>query len=261
MRRALVIFLAASAISGLIALHGATRGESPATAPDLADVDAARALQGLWNKYPVGELGDPVRFYYFHDGGVGLYRYGRQGFTNTNSFDWSAQDGVLKLRFRKTGETYAVRYSLEEGGRVLVLADDPKEPGGARYVKERGPVEADLAPLGPPSGSMWIWQQRFATGGSGFSIYQLAPAAIDGRGIGWHHRGDFDDWSTEALRYRVVNGRITFRFELTGEEHTTRFSLEGGDKGVLHLVEDPRNWWQRSSFKYMGKSFEALWER
>lgn len=259
MRRALVVFLAVSAVSGLVALKGALEDRGGESVASAADVDVAEALKGLWNKYPGGELGDPVRFYYFHDDGVGLYRYGRLGFTNTNSYDWSVEGDVLKLRFRKTGKTHEVHFSLEEGGKVLVLKEDPKEPGSARYVKERAPVDVDMAPFGAPAGSMWIDAKEYATGGSGFSIYQLASAAIDGRGIGWHHRGDFDDWSTEALRYRLDGDRLSLRFELSGERHTTRFQMEGGEKGSLLLAEDPRNWWQRSRFKYMGKSFEAAW--
>src|SRR5688500_11092207 len=68
------------------------------------DPDAVAQLAGIWWRYERGVEGDPVRFYYFHGDGKGLYRYGRVGLTNTNSFDYDVEDTHLVLRFRKTGE-------------------------------------------------------------------------------------------------------------------------------------------------------------
>lgn len=252
MKRSLALFLVSTLILGFVGLFGLVK-ERPA--------DEAAQVLGLWRKHRPGKLGDPLRFYYFHEGGKGLYRYGRVGYAYTNSFDYRVEKRTLHLHFRKTGERYRVPFEIvREGGReVLVLKDDPREPGAGRYTKERLGQSAAEEPFSSPGGQMWIDLRRYETGGEGFSIYQLAPASIDGRGIGWHHRGDFDDWSTEALTYQIVGDTLALRFMLRGEEHDTRFALEGGPKGTLLLEEDPRNFWHRSKLKHMGRSFEAAW--
>src|SRR5690606_7804255 len=100
---------------------------------------------------------------------------------------------------------------------------------------------------------------EFATGGMGFSMYQLSSAGIDGRGTGWHHRGDFDDWSTESLTYRFDATSMELRFDLTGERSSTGYGVVMGEdkKRRLVLHEDPRNWWQRAVFADMGRAFAA----
>ncbi|MFZ9889873.1 MAG: hypothetical protein ACO3JL_20445, partial [Myxococcota bacterium] len=80
---------------------------------------------------------------------------------------------------------------------------------------------------------------------------------IDGRGTGWFHRGDFDDWSTESLTYRLHGDIVELRFELTGEVFQTPFALrQSSGEGVeLRLDEDPRNFWHRAAYQDMGRSF------
>ena len=232
------------------------------------DADAVRALSGIWWRYEPGVEGDPVRFYYFHGDGKGLYRYGRIGQTNTNSFDYDVKDDKLVLRFRKSGERHAVAYRIErEGGRDwLVLEGDPREPlteGTTRYHRESdqtisGPAIAHPQPETgpPPAGHMWIDQTRYATGGYGFSLYQFRPAGIDGRGVGWHHRGDFDDWSTESLVYRITGDRLELSFPLADEQHVTRFFVtKVGDERRLALEADPRDFWHPHIYRDMGVSF------
>jgi hypothetical protein len=242
--------------------------EAPARGPACGAENQEDALKGLWSRWPDKRSeGDPLRFYYFHGDGHGLYRYGRVGFTNTHSFDYRLHGEEVELKFRKTGASHRLGFSTEvgrDGRRVLHLKDDPEEHGGAvDYFYVPAPLGGGLAfenakdaPL--PSGRMWIHKTHFATGGEGFSLYQLTPAGIDGRGTGWHHRGDFDDWSTESLTYRVDGDHMELRFDLSGERHATGYGVaagEGGRRLVLH--EDPRNWWQRSTFHDMGRSFAA----
>ena len=96
-----------------------------------------RVIEGLWQRYDGVADGDPMRFYYFHDGAHGLYRYGKVGYTNTHGFNYAADGSSLTLRFRKSGERHEVTYRVErEGGRDwLVLEDDPREPGATRYFR------------------------------------------------------------------------------------------------------------------------------
>ena len=229
---------------------------------------AADPLKGLWFRHEPGGLGAPVRFYYFHGDGNGLYRYGRLGYTNTNSYDYALKDHTLTLSFRKTGVEHQTKFRLEtkDGLEWLILENDPKEPG-ARYFKERqqmsqGPlqlptVETNSDPnITKIDGYMWIDATEFKTGGSGFAIYQFREAGIDGRGTGWFHQGDFNDWSTESLQYRMYQNHLELAFELRPENHTTQIKLCTKDKKRwLHLEEDPRNFWHRRCFQEMGKSF------
>ena len=228
----------------------------------------ADVLKGLWFRDEPGGLGAPVRFYYFHGDGNGLYRYGRLGYTNTNSYDYQVKDNTLTLSFRKTGVEHQSKFRLEtrDGLEWLILEDDPKEPG-ARYFRERQQMSTE-GPLGWEfdtqytdstariDGYMWIEVTDFKTGGSGFAIYQLREAGIDGRGTGWFHQGDFNDWSTESLQYRLYQDRLELAFELRPEQHTTQFKVCTKDKKrTLHLEQDPRNFWHRRCFQEMGKSF------
>jgi hypothetical protein len=270
------------------------------------DDERQSAMWGVWHKVDPESPSDQIRFYYFHSGGIGLYRYGREGFAHTNSFDWQLQEDALFLRFRKTGEEHRVKYILDAEANILHFVDDPREPSDTKYRRARGPVEDSLAlaavvaeptdsedashtcPLGmadvvgslvddekirTPAGHMWISMRSFATGGVEFSMYQFSPAAIDGRGVGWHHRGDFDDWSTEALHYRINGEVLELQFDRNGESHSSRYRLQSpegpgqladgyrsgeanpGDAVSLWLGEDPRNGWHRSTFTRMGRSF------
>jgi hypothetical protein len=240
------------------------------SAPSLADASEPRALSGIWWRYEAGLSGDPVRFYYFHGDGTGLYRYGKVGLTNTHSFDYDVVGERLVLDFRKSGEHHEVPFTLQpgrargEGRDWLELHDDPREPGSTRYFRESEAIvrqgagaSAELGP--PPAGHLWIDLQEHATGGRGFVMYQLRAAGIDGRGVGWFHRGDFDDWSTEALGYRIAGDRLELVFSLAGRVEVTAFTVETAADGTrwLALADDPRDYWHPHRYMDAGPSFGA----
>jgi hypothetical protein len=101
--------------------------------------------------------------------------------------------------------------------------------------------------------------QPFATGGVGFQMYQLNAAAIDGRGVGWFHRGDFDDWSTEALSYRLQGDALTLHFTARDERETVEVTLVvDGDDRVLTVQDDPRDFYKDHRYRDVGESFGAL---
>jgi hypothetical protein len=241
-----------------------------------ADADRQRALSGIWWRYEPGVSGEPVRFYYFHGDGTGLYRYGKVGLTNTHSFDYDVVGERLVLDFRKSGEHHEVAFTLRKGREHgedrdwLELRGDPREPGPTRYFRRSeaivepgadGGAGADAgAELGPaPAGHMWIDLQRYATGGQGFALYQLRGAGIDGRGTGWFHRGDFDDWSTEALTYRIVGDRLELELTLAKQSEVTAFTVrtEADGRRFLELAEDPRDFWHPHRYLDVGPSFGA----
>lgn len=240
-------------------------------------------LVGVWHRFEATEEGDLLRFYFFHPDGFGLYRYGKVGLTNTHSFNYRAEGGRLALEFRKTGERHELPYRLEQdGGRTwLALDDDPREAGGARYFRAPDP-SADLACLdlagllnmpeatGPDGqdredrptpalgNRLWGEEVRYATGGMGFSIYQLQRQSIDGRGVGWHHRGDYDEWTTETLTFRQRGDRLALSFPLRHDGLVTRVAVEDGADGrTLRLAEDPRDFWRPHTYRDMGPSFAA----
>jgi hypothetical protein len=270
-RMCALVALYAAAVLAVPMVFGPRTGEAvlehPAAA-EASDADAVRALSGIWWRYEQGAEGDSVRFYYFHGDGKGLYRYGRIGHTHTHSFDYDVRGDRLTLSFRKSGARHEVRFRIEreEGRDWIALEGDPREPleaGPTRYFREsaqtiRSPAIAHPSPeTGPaPAGHMWIDQTRYATGGYGFSFYQFRPAGIDGRGVGWHHRGDFDDWSTESLVYRIHADRLELWFPLTGEHHETGFSItRQGDERRLTLHADPRDFWHVHTYVDAGVSF------
>ncbi|MEM9456327.1 MAG: hypothetical protein AAGF11_19250 [Myxococcota bacterium] len=236
-----------------------------------APPERLRILSGVWSRYEPGGHGERVRFYYFHGDGTGLYRYGRVGLTNTHSFDYDLDGDRLILEFRKTAEHHEVPFTLEPGPADerdwLVLHDDPRERGSTRYFREsertvrtvRTWAEAE-ATLGPaPAGHMWIDLRPYATGGRGFLMYQLRPAGIDGRGVGWFHRGDFNDWSTEAMTYRIIGDRLELHFSLADERETSAFTVVTDAEGTrwLELADDPRDFWHAHRYADMGPSFGA----
>ena len=262
--------------------------EGPAIAvcgPEAEDAEAAAIdprLAGLWQRFETLHEGDPVRFYFFHPDGFGIYRYGKVGLTNTHSFDYAGSQGVMDLRFRKSGRGHAVGYRFESDGahEWLVLAGDPREAGPeVRYFRVGGPGSACTQGLvpgldgggvaalagasqpGPRTGALggrlWGDEQRHATGGMSFSIYQLQPQAIDGRGVGWHHRGDYDEWTTESLGFRQQGERLALHFPLRHESLATTITLTpGADQvRVLTLAEDPRDFWRPHEYRDMGPGF------
>ena len=268
-------------VAALLILHegfDAAPAESPTSlerrAPRADELEpASDALQGIWTRYESGEEGSPVAFWYFHGDGKGLYRYGRVGLTNTHSFDYElAGEGArldLRLRFRKTGEAHAISALIErdEQGRAwMVLRGDPRGPG-ARYqhVRELGEAQEraggaeELEPTRAALGDrLWIDYGNYATGGAGFHMYQFARSSLDGRGIGWFHRGDFDEWSTESLTYRISGDHIELYFDLREEPTRTRFRLVQGEQGrELWLDADPRDYWAPHRYRDGGKSFDG----
>ncbi len=107
---------------------------------------------------------------------------------------------------------------------------------------------------------LWIDEKKFATGGMGFSMYQLLDTAIDGRGVGWFHQGDYDDWSTESLSYRIIKDRIEIKFGVRSETHTVHWSLENPQdpkQRTLVIDDDPRNFWQYRKYADKGPSFSS----
>lgn len=264
--------------------------ERAAADDDGAGTAAMAAMNGLWSRYPDGSGRDdaPVAFYYFHDGGIGLYRYGQVGFNTTNSYRWALASHhgatVLVLTYTKTGEVQHLLVRLDDAGRrTLTIVNDPRTPGVGETVYVWMPPSSlgALAPdLDTPSSSssaavsssaeriddcLWIDERRFKTGGLGFSLYQLRKAGIDGRGTGWHHVGDYDDWSTEALSYRLVRGeagvdRLDLAFSLRGDRTTTPFRVDVDAKGArtLTLRNDPRDFHATHVFADGGPSFAGL---
>jgi hypothetical protein len=256
----------AAVVGGGIVDDAAAPAAQPERTVQTADLD------GLWSRYEGMSEGDPVRFWYFHGDGHGLYRYGKVGFNNTHSFDYSVDGDRVKLRFRKTGTEHELRATIEEreAGRVLRFDADPRDPG-ARYTWARGPIDAHasdvhpsasdgapaLAAAAPFAGRMWMDMRSFATGGAGFTMYQFAPAAIDGRGVGWFHEGDFDEWRTEALTYRADGPRLELWFDLRSELGISEFSVESqAGRRVLELAEDPRDFWLHHRYRDIGGSFD-----
>lgn len=227
------------------------------------------SIVGLWEVGSPRALTDELRFYYFHDGDKGLYRYGKVGYNNTASFDWHVSGDELTLTFRKTGVVVRTRFSVEErdGSRALVLLDDPRVGGRQRYVYrpaalelESGPLslsQSEEAPQGKLSGRMWYDGMKYATGGMGFRMYQLAEHSLPGgRMLGWYHVGDFDDWSTETLDYRELPAALELHFSLRDERSTTPIIVEQGrERRFLQMASDPRDFGARARFGDVGKSF------
>ncbi|MDP2343236.1 MAG: hypothetical protein Q8O67_19920 [Deltaproteobacteria bacterium] len=245
-------------------------------------------LKGLWTRWPeAGKREEaPVAFYYFHSDGIGLFRFGKIGYNTTNSYNWSTENGTIVLSYRKTGEVVRLPYRIERGSpNVLVVGDDSHNPGVAvsRYTFVPFEQSANTAPdlfdeerptqLENPrspdriDNRLWMDLKKYATGGMGFALYQLREAGIDGRGTGWHHVGDFDDWSTEALSYRVnrtASGReLDLLFTLRNERRTTPLltghrTKDGADVRFLTLQQDPRGFWAAHAFDDAGPSFGAF---
>jgi hypothetical protein len=290
MRTATTVFAATTLLLGAVFLLAPKQAAPPAIVPSVVvDERPAARIEGLWSRYESVRESDPLRFYYFHTAegedarrsqGIGLYRYGKVGYNTTNSFNYEIDGEALTLIFRKTGERHQIKYRIEAdasqpGREWLILEGDPREHSTVRYFRARGGMQEDASqPLfmstaltghdarsaAPQSdgigGRLWIDLQRFATGGMAFSLYQLKDGAIDGRGVGWHHIGDFDDWSTESLTFRATGQRLDLAFTLRGERAVTHFSLqEENGARTLVLDEDPRGFWHEHRFKDAGPSF------
>jgi len=241
----------------------------PEPASQVTDDEAVRALAGMWWwKQLPGQDGSDIGFYYFHGDGKGLYRYGKVGIANTHSFDYDVVDDRLVIRFRKTGVQHVLPFRIESADGVdwMTLGYDPEtQTEQARYFRDRpGPIDphaaTPAADLGqPPAGHMWIDFERYATGGAGFHLYQFRPAGIDGRGVGWFHRGDFDDWSTEAFTYRISGETLALHYTVADRREVTTFRVEGDSESRrLHLDRDPSDYWHPHAYLDMGASFGSL---
>lgn len=260
--RLLTLVAFAAAVAAVPLCVGDTTSDDDANAPvtDRTVETEDDPLVGLWSVPSPDGRSDGVRFYYFHGNGQGLYRYGRVGYTNTNSFDYTIDGDVLRLVFRKTGARHAIHFAIREdsGATSLVLDHDPRNPSGGTYVRRRSepvaPHEACDAPA--PAGRMWFDRVGFATGGYGFGLYQLRCAGIDGRGTGWFHRGDFDDWTTEALVYRMHDGKLELQFATTEDDEWTAFTV-GGSPRTMRVLNDPRDFWHSHDYVDVGPSFGA----
>ncbi len=236
---------------------------------DRSDAEVqADPLRGLWTRYERRGEGDPLRFWYFHGDGHGLYRYGNVGLANTHSFDYALVGDTLELSFRKTGERHRIAVEIDhdgdQGQTWLRMAADPREPG-ARYrrVDSELDLEQAAARWAMPAAArpgigdrLWIDYRTFATGGAGFAMYQLGATAIDGRGVGWFHRGDFDEWTTESLTYRIAGDRLELFFDLAEQPSSSGHRLIDTPEGrVLELDVDPRDFSARHRYRDGGKSF------
>ncbi|HFE44673.1 MAG TPA: hypothetical protein ENJ18_04145 [Nannocystis exedens] len=239
--------------------------------PALCDPKSAAVgvdpLVGVWQRFESDAEGDPIRFYYFHGDGHGLYRYGKVGLTNTHSFDYRIEGERAWLRFRRTGEEVLLPFSVEadpevEGRSWLTFEGDPRD-GEGRYFRD---PETRAGRCGSAPGAvaadglgnrLWMKTRRHAGGGMSFSMYQLQAQTIDGRGVGWFHRGDFDEWTTEALTYRRKGDKLSLHFMLRDESQVTSIELREEREGerVLELVEDPREFWHRGRYDDRGPSF------
>ncbi len=239
--------------------------ERPSTPEEVAQIqtrlEATRKLAGVWWLADADRT-QTQRFYYFHGDGKGLFRYGEPGLTNTHSFDYRVDGDQLMLRFRKSGDHHVVRFAMQahdDGTTTLQLYDDPRGRGGpTTWVRES---ERTVGPHATADdfGRMWIDLTNYATGGQGFALYQLRAPGIDGRGTGWFHRGDFDDWSTEALTYRRTGDTLELTFEVTGQTFSTPYAIEGtGKDRALRLDADPRDYGLHHRYADGGASFGAL---
>ena len=211
-------------------------------------------ILGLWSRFQPTKEGDPQRFYYFHNGGIGLFRYGRMGLTYTQTFQYDLEKKVIRITFNKTGEKHDVPYVIE--GDRLTLAADPKMGGAQTYTKRRFGSAPGYHAFDHPLARLWTEKTTDGKGGVGFRMYQLQAPTIDGRGVGWYHEGDFAEWSTETLQYRRTGDQLSLHFPVRNESHVTELA-EGQTDGVrtLHLNEDPRNFWHPRTYLDGGPGF------
>lgn len=236
MRMALIALVACSAAW----LHF----EQPSQPPELL---------GIWERV---DLDDPslVRYYYFGAKGIGLYRYGKHTLNHTEIFEWQVRRGSLHLRFTKSDRRVASRFRIEraDGGRRLRLLRDPRENGReVAYRLRPAPSRMQVPADGHPFARTWIRHVP-----QGFRMYQFQPPDGAGRGRGWFHVGDFDEWTTESLSYRRAEDRLELRFDLTQEQASTQaVERKRAKKRTLYLERDPRNYWHHQVLMDAGPSF------
>jgi hypothetical protein len=222
-------------------------------------------VRGLWSRVdaPTDDT-SPVAFYYFHDGDVGLYRYGRAAHNTTHSYTFSVDNDVIHWRYNKTGAVEASRFVVNGTGdsRTLVIDRDPQTRARETYRYVPVSVTSSFAPdvdAQRADGRMWTRRTTYQNGELVFSMYQLRGAGLDGRGTGWHHIGDFSDWSTEALSYRLTPSAFDVTFSLRNERWQTAARVEGENgKRTWTLDEDPRGFWARHTYTDEGPSFGSF---
>lgn len=224
---------------------------APEAAPD--------SLHGMWSQTEAVKTGDPVRFYYFHPGSIGLFRYGRMGLTYTKSFHYTVEEDVVAITFLKSGETHRVKYELRGSPKALVLHGDPVMGGDQTYRLK--PPAASVATAEHPLSRMWTHKTKDGQGQEGFHMYQLQAPALDGRGVGWYHEGDFREWSTETLHYRKTGAQFFLTYDLRAETHVTTLTLGEDAQGrYFELAEDPRNFWHGRRYGDGGPGFSLTLE-
>ncbi len=230
----------------------------PALCAWLAVPAAEPDVQGLWSQTTPVVEGDPVRFYYFHTGGIGLFRYGKMGLTQTRSFSYVVEGEEITLTVLKTGKVYAVPFTIEDG--ALSLKVDPMLGGPQTYRKEVATSGHGFkSPQDHPLARMWKHTLTDAHGQERFFMYQLQAPALDGRGVGWYHEGDYMNWSTESLTYRRSGDQLILQFSLRGEDARTGLRIDAeGPHRSLHLSQDPRNFWHPRSYRDTGPGFGVL---
>ena len=229
----------------------------------------AERIRGMWSKFTPGNDTDPTRFYYFHDGGIGLFRYGKRGLNQTNSYTYQVDDKTIRFRMVKSGDVFESEYSVDKEGNAtwLTIKRDPRMGGEQRYKYVPAPAKVGYgyganADKDHPFARLWIQTSKDSKGQETFRLYQLEAPTLDGRGIGWYHEGNYEDWTTEALSYRKTDGKLELYFPVRDERITTRMNEGRGQDGkrFIHLAEDPRNFWHPRSYKDGGPGFTALIE-
>lgn len=255
----------------------ATNTTAPTVSPEsTGPAKAPKWLHGLWMRADIETWSEDVQFHYFHDDGkIGLYRYGKRCLNNTHSYNYfidekcdgaAKNQSCVKFQYRKSGQTYASRVTHEKRGEdeFLTIAKDPEHGRRVKYKLVRPPVDGNELGVSADWDRMWTNISEFKTGGIGFSIYQFKKPGMDHRGIGWFHKGDFDDWSTESLTYRrrlkpnaTDKGGLELEFTCAKAKERTPFHVTGTDKKALKLKKDPRNYWASSTYQDGGQSFVA----
>ncbi len=226
-------------------------------APDLQK----QQLHGVWAASQQGTQGDHVRFYYFHHDNSGLVRYGKVGLSQTRSFKYQFKGKHLVLRFNKTGVVHHIKAELrkDDVGAVLRFQEDPVFGGAANYRKRLPPgAKLTASQKQHPLARVWIHKIKDRNGKEVFHMYQLAPPSIDGRGIGWYHQGDFDDWSTEALSYQWSGDKLWLNFLVRQENYQTPARWQKKGQVSLSLDSDPRNFWAPRKYLDGGPNFATL---
>lgn len=228
---------------------------------DPEEAPARLALQGIWDRVDA-EDGPPVQFYYFHTDDSGLYRFGSTDLNHTEMFRHRWRRGGLEIVFRKTGERWvsAVHEAKDAaGGRVLVIESDPRNDGRPTRYRLRTGAGPRLEAAGPVPGSkdgfarMWMHRRDLVKGRLDFRIYQFQPASESGHGTGWFHHGDFEEWTTESLRYHRGDKGLHLHFIQRDEWGYSSFEVAERDgRRLLRLERDPRYFGRASEYRDAG---------